>query len=59
MTTANSIYERINNKIKYGKVYIIYGDNQEEFNNINYKIKDNKFKAISIKELLNKKLNIY
>lgn len=48
LTTANSIYERINNKIKYGKVYIIYGDNQEEYNNINYKIKDNKYIVLNV-----------
>ena len=50
LSKAETIYERINKKLDYGKVYIIYGDNRnhEDYNNHNYKISENKYIVLNV-----------
>lgn len=50
LSKAETIYERINKNISFGKVYIIYGDNTNatDYNNLNYKIIDNKYIVLNV-----------
>ena len=50
LTKAETIYERINKKLDYGKVYIIYGDNSNvaDYNTHNYKISENKYIVLNV-----------